>query len=114
MLTYAAEFLSPLLGEREDISLHHKNVNSPDMLEREEGEFPRENGQRKSNGIDMETKYEEVAERQPDVVDDHPGKSRSLCLSLHLSSCLCFECCIKFCKFLYWWPGVEALVLEGY
>ncbi|KAK1370019.1 PPIase cyclophilin-type domain-containing protein [Heracleum sosnowskyi] len=68
-------------GEREDLSLHHKNVVSPDMLEREDGEFPRENGQRKSNGIEMETKSEKSSERQPDVVDDHPGKSRSRSIS---------------------------------
>lgn len=81
MLSYPAKFLSPLPGEREDISLHRKNVDSPDMLEREEGEFPRENGERKSNGIEKETVSEKSTERQPDVVDDHPGKSR---FTLHI------------------------------
>lgn len=74
ILICATEFLSPLLGEKEDISLHHKNIIP---VEREEGEFPRENGQLKSNGIEMETKSEKSSERQPDVVDDHPDKSRS-------------------------------------
>lgn len=46
------------------------------MLEREEGEYPKENGEQQSNGNEVEIRSEKIAERQPDVVDDHPGKSR--------------------------------------
>ncbi|XP_059658106.1 peptidyl-prolyl cis-trans isomerase CYP95-like isoform X1 [Cornus florida] len=70
----------PLIEEREVASIHHKKGEVTDMLEREEDEYPKENGERKSNGIEAETKSDGSADR-PDVVDDHPGKSRSRSVS---------------------------------
>ncbi|KAL8113571.1 uncharacterized protein LOC141663981 isoform X1 [Apium graveolens] len=71
----------PSLGDREDMSLHYKKVDSLDMLEHDEDEYPRENGQRQSNKIEVETKSEKSAKRDPELVDDHPGKYRSKSIS---------------------------------
>ncbi|KAA8525377.1 hypothetical protein F0562_007205 [Nyssa sinensis] len=71
---------SPLIEDIEASSIHHKNGEATDMLEREEGEYPKENGGRQSNGMEEETKSVKSADR-PDVVDDHPGKSRSRSIS---------------------------------
>ncbi|KAK1375844.1 Peptidyl-prolyl cis-trans isomerase cyp5 [Heracleum sosnowskyi] len=71
----------PLLGEREDMSLYYKKVDSPDLLERDEDDYPKENGQQQSNKIEMETKSEKSAQRDPDLVDYHPGKYRSRSIS---------------------------------
>lgn len=67
---------SPVVEDREAVSTRHKKGEVADVLEKEEGESPKENGDRRSNGIE-EVKSDRSAERQPDVVDDHPGKSRS-------------------------------------
>lgn len=63
---------TPLIEEKEDATLGK----ATEMHEREEGEYPKENGERQSNGIELENGSDRTAERQPDVVDDHPGKSR--------------------------------------
>lgn len=53
------------------------------MFEKEEGEeTPKENGEQRSNGIQAGAKSVR-SDRQPDVVDDHPGKSRSTFYSSH-------------------------------
>ncbi|XP_052209505.1 peptidyl-prolyl cis-trans isomerase CYP95-like isoform X2 [Diospyros lotus] len=51
-----------------------------DILEREEGEYPKENGEWQSNGVEAETKSNRSPD-SPDIVDDHPGKSRSRSIS---------------------------------
>lgn len=55
------------------------------MLDRKDGyEPPRENGDQRINGIETEAKSEKSADRQqPDIVDDHRGKSRSTFHSPH-------------------------------
>ncbi|CAL5429094.1 unnamed protein product [Camellia sinensis] len=70
---------SPLDEERAT-SIPHKKGEATDMHEREEGEYPKENGGQRSNGIEVENKSDRSADR-PDVVDDHPGKSRSRSVS---------------------------------
>lgn len=60
----------------------------------EDEETPKENGERCSNGIEADVKSERSADRQPDVVDDHPGKSRFTFQSSHsvvLYAYLCFQ-----------------------
>ena len=55
------------------------------MFEKEEGEeTPNENGEQQSNGIQADAKSDRT-DRQPDVVDDHPGKSRFTLNSCHSS-----------------------------
>ncbi|THG15718.1 hypothetical protein TEA_019765 [Camellia sinensis var. sinensis] len=70
---------SPLDEERAT-SIPHKKGEATDMHEREEGEYPKENGGQRSNGIEVENKSDRSADR-PDVMDDHPGKSRSRSVS---------------------------------
>lgn len=51
---------------------------------------PKENGERRSNGVAaVDSKSDRSSERQPDIVDDHPGKSRSTLHSCHTSVILC-------------------------
>lgn len=50
------------------------------MSEKEEGEFPRENGDHQSNGTGVGIESDRSADRHPDVLDDLPSKSRSLSL----------------------------------
>ncbi|CAK9176301.1 unnamed protein product [Ilex paraguariensis] len=69
--------LSPVVQEREADSTQHKKGEVRDILDREEGEFPKENGEHLSNGINLQNGSDKSTDRQPDVVDDHPGKSRS-------------------------------------
>ena len=59
------------------VSIPRKNEETADILEREKVEYPKENGERYSNGMEVEIKSDRSAER-PDVVDDHCGKSRLL------------------------------------
>lgn len=79
----AAEYKSPLNVESELPLVHHKKREEVDRLEEEE--FPKENGGRRSNGIGTNYRSDRNEERQPDVVDDHPGKSRSTFQSCHTS-----------------------------
>ncbi|KAK6158811.1 hypothetical protein DH2020_006125 [Rehmannia glutinosa] len=72
---------SPLVQERETSTVNHRKGEATDMSEREEGEFPRENGDHQSNGIGLEMESDQSADRHPDLVDDHPSKSRSRNLS---------------------------------
>lgn len=61
-----------------DVALvHNKRKGEADMHEKEDGESPKENGLRQSNGIEAHSRSDRTADRQPDIVDDHPGKSRS-------------------------------------
>ncbi|CAL5440313.1 unnamed protein product [Camellia sinensis] len=50
-------------------SIPRKKGEATDIFETQEGEYPKENGQRHSNGIEVETKSDRSADR-PDVVDD--------------------------------------------
>ncbi|KAG5562779.1 hypothetical protein RHGRI_005490 [Rhododendron griersonianum] len=59
---------SPLTVEGPNPS---KNGVTTDMFEREEGELSKENGERRSNGVDLQT----------DLADDSPAKSRSHSIS---------------------------------
>ena len=62
------------MNEERVASIPHKLGEETVILEREEGEFPKENGERQSNGIEVENESIRSADR-PDVVD-YPGKSR--------------------------------------
>lgn len=65
-------------------SVHHKKREEAEVLEKE-GASPKENGEKRSNGHGAGVKYDKSADRQPDIVDDHPGKSRSSFHSCHTS-----------------------------
>ncbi|KAL0312088.1 UNVERIFIED_CONTAM: Peptidyl-prolyl cis-trans isomerase CYP95 [Sesamum radiatum] len=52
-----------------------------DVSEREEGEFPTENGDHQSNGVGLGIGSDHRADRQPDLVEDRRSKSRSQSLS---------------------------------
>lgn len=54
------------------------------MLKKDGGP-PKENGEQQSNGIEVVSKSGRNADRQPDIVDDHRGKSRSTFNSCHTS-----------------------------
>ncbi|PWA43390.1 cyclophilin-type peptidyl-prolyl cis-trans isomerase domain-containing protein [Artemisia annua] len=60
-------------AEVEDGSVHHKAGDTYDAHEREESEYPKENGDRPSNGVDVVKTSE-----RPDVVSDHLRNSRSI------------------------------------
>lgn len=57
------------------------------MSEREEGEFPRENGDHQGNGVQLEMESDQSADRHP-LVDDHPSKSRSQSFVSNFLLCL--------------------------
>lgn len=92
---------SPLTVEGPNPS---KNGVTTDMFEREEGELSKENGERRSNGVDLQT----------DLADDSPAKSRftfhanhpSFIIYLYDSFWMRFLC-------KSWSAGAIALVLEG-
>lgn len=50
---------------------------------REDNMFEKENGDQQSHGVGAGAKSDGSTERQPDVVDDHPGKSRSTFYTSH-------------------------------
>lgn len=74
---------SPLNGEISVASAHHKRREEADTLDKEDGKSVRENGEQRSNGIQADSKSDKIADR--DIVDDHPGKSRSTFNSCHTS-----------------------------
>lgn len=80
---YAVENMSPLDMEK-NIAPNHNRRRESNMLEND-GRSPKENGQQRSNGIEASSKSEQSADKQPDIVDDHPGKSRSTFNSCHTS-----------------------------
>jgi len=61
--------------EKEAESLHQGKRKGPDLLE---------NRGLRSNGI-SDAASEQISDRQPDIVDDHPSKSRSSFFSLYAS-----------------------------
>ncbi|KAF7137958.1 hypothetical protein RHSIM_Rhsim07G0156500 [Rhododendron simsii] len=63
------------VGERA-IPIPLKNGEATSILEREEGEYPKENGERRSNGVELHTKSNRSADG-PDEVDNYQGNSRS-------------------------------------
>jgi len=84
--------------EEEVASLPCKKREEPDILEKEDGEFPKENGSRRSNGMGADAKSYGSEDREPDIRDDHPVKSRSTFHSCHTSVILYafrfFQVCI--------------------
>lgn len=64
------------------------------MFEDEESRFPKENGAPRSNGYERDARSRRSEDRQSDVVEDHPGKSRSIAHSSHL-------CCLYDYRFLW-------------
>jgi peptidyl-prolyl isomerase G (cyclophilin G) len=78
-----AEVQSSSVLEKELPPMSHKRREVDDMLGEEE--FPKENGAQRSNGIGVNYRLDRSEERQPDVMDDNPGKSRSTFKSCHTS-----------------------------
>ncbi|XP_026454397.1 peptidyl-prolyl cis-trans isomerase CYP95-like isoform X2 [Papaver somniferum] len=70
----SAKNQSPSLKEKVEVNHVQKNGEMTNALQRG-GESPQENGKLRSNGTD--TKSARNADRQPDLVDAHPSKSRS-------------------------------------
>lgn len=63
--------------------MHLEKREKPNMLEEEE--FPKENGEWHSNGTGANHRSDRREGRQPDVMDDQLGKSRSTFHSCHTS-----------------------------
>lgn len=80
----AVDNQSPLDVEKNVASIHNKRREGSDMLEKDGGP-PKENGEQRSNGIEAVAKSDRSADRQPDIVDDNRGKSRSTFNSCHTS-----------------------------
>lgn len=72
---YAVGGLSPESIQREGTN-HHKTRDSAKLHGNEADESLKENGDRRSNGIEDDARSNGSPDRRPDVVDDHPGKSR--------------------------------------
>ena len=65
---YVADMVqSTLVAEKDAPCNHHK---------KREEEFPKQNGQHCNNGVRADFRSDRLEERQPDVVDDYPSKSR--------------------------------------
>ncbi|KAK6912636.1 Cyclophilin-type peptidyl-prolyl cis-trans isomerase domain [Dillenia turbinata] len=71
--------------DKEAAAGHYKNGEIPEIHGNEDGVSPKENGERRSNGFEADARSDRSADRQPDVVDDHLGKSRSTFHSSHVS-----------------------------
>lgn len=82
-------------------SVHHKRRGEADTPENEEAS-PKENGERHSNGIGSDFRADRNEERQPDVMDDNPGKSRSTFHPCHNSVIL------YACHFFQIWYYIES------
>lgn len=91
---------SPLAVE--GASIPRKTGETTDMFEREEGELSKENGQRQSNGVELQT----------NVVDDRPRNSSRFTFNssviIHLYDCFQIW---YLCK--SWSAGAAALLLKG-
>lgn len=80
----AAETKSPLVAEKDLPPAHHEKEEMG-MLENEE-KLSKENGERRNNGIGgADYGSDRSEERQPDVMDDHSGKTRSTFFFSHTS-----------------------------
>lgn len=109
---YAVENMSPLDMEK-NIAPNHNRRRESNMLEND-GRSPKENGQQRSNGIEASSKSEQSADKQPDIVDDHPGKSRSTFNSCHTSLIVYAYWFFQNRYFIKsWWAGAEAWVQRG-
>jgi peptidyl-prolyl isomerase G (cyclophilin G) len=73
---FAAAEQPPLVVTKELASTRRK---------KREEESPMENGEQRSNGVEADANSDRSGDRQPDIVDDHPGKSRSTFHSCHTS-----------------------------
>jgi len=82
----AAEGHYSLVVEKE-LPPMHLNKEKLDMLEEEE--FPKKNEEQSSYGTRANYRSDRSQGRQPDVMDDQPGKSRSTFHSCHTSYFLC-------------------------
>ncbi|XP_038696180.1 peptidyl-prolyl cis-trans isomerase CYP95-like isoform X2 [Tripterygium wilfordii] len=74
----AAAHLSLMTGDEKTVSVRCKWREEAGVIEKESSRSPKENGEQHSNGIEAYAKSNGSTDRQPDVVDDHPGKSRSM------------------------------------
>jgi peptidyl-prolyl isomerase G (cyclophilin G) len=81
LLLCPAEVKSLSAVEKDVPTIHHKKE-EVDMPESKET-IVKENGERHSNGTGAAYRSDRSEERQPDVMDDHLGKSRSTSLSCH-------------------------------
>lgn len=98
----------------EDATSNHLKRREEEIVLEKESAFPKENGEQRSNGLRTDLKYDKTADRQPDIVDDHPGKSRSSFDSCHTSVILYAYGFFQIWTFIMsWWAGAEAWVLKG-
>lgn len=100
--------------EKEASSIHLESRGDADICGGRGSVSPKENGERQ-DGAGEDSKSDRSANGQPDVVDDHPGKSRSnlysACTRIIIYSYEFFQINILILKIL--WPGVEVQVLRG-
>ncbi|KAH1212847.1 Peptidyl-prolyl cis-trans isomerase CYP95 [Glycine max] len=78
-----AEGQPSVVAEKELHHMHLEKREKPNMLEEEE--FPKENGEWHSNSTGANHRSDRREGRQPDVMDDQLGKSRSTFHSCHTS-----------------------------
>lgn len=84
-MVFAAEKYSPVAENAATVN-NHKRSEESDKFDDEEFRYPKENGEQQSNGYEKDSRSGRNEDGQPDVVEDHPGKSRSTFNSSHISS----------------------------
>lgn len=84
-------FAADNVAENAAIVNNHKRSEGSDKLDDEELRYPNENGDQQSNGYEKDARSAKNDDGQPDVVEDHPGKSRSTFNSSHISSLYAFK-----------------------
>jgi len=65
---------------------NHKRSEGSAKLDDEDIRSPRENGNQLSDEFERDARSDRSKDRQPDVVEDHPGKPRSTFSSSHTSN----------------------------
>lgn len=95
-MAFAAENHSPVVENAAATVNNHKIREGSDMFDDEELESPKENGGKQTNGYERDSRSDRNGTRQPDVVEDHPGKSRSTLNSSHLSSLSAYQFLLVF------------------
>lgn len=73
---FVAENHPPVVESATTVN-NHKRSEESDKFDDEEFRSPKENGEQRSNGYKQDARCSRNEDRQPDVVEDHRGKSRS-------------------------------------
>ena len=93
-MVFAAENHSPRVDAAAVVN--HKRSEDSDKFDDKEPRSSKENGEQKTNGYERDAISGRSGDRQPDVVEDHPGKSRSKFPFFHVTSLYAYQ---FFCYF---------------